>query len=65
MLYSIAQAPGGMIGYTTVISPGHNQESWTYVPGGQVQALRPFKGYWITMTNQATLYGFSITPLTR
>jgi hypothetical protein len=63
VLYSIAQAPGGMIGYSAVISPNHNQGPWTYVPGGQVPQMLPFKGYWVMMTNQATLYGFSVTPI--
>ncbi|MBI2851678.1 MAG: hypothetical protein HYX84_01045 [Chloroflexi bacterium] len=63
LLASIAQAAGGARGYSIVISPPHNQDSWTYVVGGQVQSLLPFKGYWVIMDNPDTLFGFSITPL--
>lgn len=62
-LLSIAQAPGGLNGYTMVISPAHNQAGWTHTRGGQVQNLLPFKGYWVIMDNPDTLFGSSTTPL--
>lgn len=64
-LLSIAQAPGGFTGYSTVVSPGHNQAAWTYTAAGQIPELLPFKGYWVMMENPDTLYGFSVTPLTQ
>ncbi|MBI2859927.1 MAG: hypothetical protein HYX91_00280 [Chloroflexi bacterium] len=62
-LTSVAQAPGGVNGYTMVLSPGYNQPGWTYALGGQAQNLLPFRGYWVIMDNADTLYGFSTTPL--
>ncbi len=62
-LSSIAQAPGGFRGYSTVISSGYNQPGWSYAPGGQVPTLLPFKGYWVIMDNPDTLFGSSTTPL--
>ena len=62
-LASIAEAEGGLTGYTMVISPPHNQTSWTYALGGQIQDLLAFGGYWVVMENADTLYGFSTTPL--
>jgi len=62
-LISIAEAEGGLRGYTMVVSPGLNQPGWAYALGGQIQDLLPFKGYWVVMENADTLYGFSTTPL--
>jgi hypothetical protein len=62
-LISIKEAPGGLTGYTMVISPGHNQPGWTYGLGGTMRDLLPFKGYWVVMENADTLYGFSTTPI--
>ncbi len=62
-LISIAEAEGGLRGYTMVVSPAHNQPGWTYGLGGQIQDLIPFKGYWVVMENTDTLYGSSTTPI--
>ena len=60
---SIAQAEGGRTGYTMVISPGLNQPGWAYTQGMPVRDVLPFKGYWVVMENQDTLWGFSTTPI--
>jgi hypothetical protein len=62
-LASIEQAPGGLTGYSMVISPAMNQPGWSYVRGGSPQNLLAYKGYWVVMENPDTLYGFSTTPL--
>ncbi len=62
-LASIAEASGGLRGYTMVVSPEHNQPAWTYALGGGMQNLLPFKGYWVVMENGDTMYGFSTTSL--
>jgi uncharacterized repeat protein (TIGR02543 family) len=62
-LISIAEAPGGLTGYTMVISPGLNQPGWSYALGGEIKDLLPYKGYWVVMENADTLYGFSTTPI--
>ena len=62
-LISIADAEGGLRGYTMVVSPEHNQTAWAYALGGEIKDLIPFKGYWVVMENADTLYGFSITPI--
>ncbi|MEM3434178.1 MAG: hypothetical protein QXP27_08380, partial [Candidatus Methanomethyliaceae archaeon] len=62
-LVSIAWAPGGLPGYTMVISPGLNQPGWAYALGGTIRDLLPYKGYWVVMENPDTLYGFSTTPI--
>jgi DMSO/TMAO reductase YedYZ molybdopterin-dependent catalytic subunit len=62
-LISIEYAPGGLIGYTIVVSPAYNQPGWSYPRGGTVNDLLPFKGYWVVMENPDTLYGFSTTPI--
>jgi len=54
---------GEFWGYTMVISPQHNQPSWTYGLGGDIEDLMPFQGYWVFMENADTLCGFSTTPL--
>jgi len=63
-LVSIEEAPGGLRGYTMVVSPGVNQPSWVYALGGQAKDLLPYKGYWVVMENADTLWGFSTTPIT-
>jgi len=60
---SIEEAPGNLTGYTMIISPSLNQPGWVYVPGGTIQQVLPYKGYWIVMENPDTLYGFSTTPI--
>jgi hypothetical protein len=62
-LISIAEAGGGLRGYTMVISPEHNQPGWAYALGGEIKDLLPYKGYWVVMENADTLYGFSTTPI--
>jgi len=62
-LRSIEQAPGGLPGYSMVISPAMNQPGWTYVRDGTPQNLLAYKGYWVVMENPDTLYGFSTTPI--
>jgi len=62
-LISIEYAPGGLIGYTIVVSPAYNQPGWSYPRGGTVHDVLPYKGYWVVMENPDTLYGFSTTPI--
>jgi hypothetical protein len=62
-LVSISQAPGGLLGYTMVISPAYNQPAWAYALGGTLADLLPFKGYWVIIENEDTYYGFSTTPV--
>jgi len=62
-LVSIQEAPGGLTGYTIVVSPYHNQPSWAHSAGGNSHDIIPFKGYWVVMENPDTLYGFSTTPV--
>ncbi len=62
-LISIAEAEGGLTGYTMVVSPSHNQPGWDYSLGGEIQDLLPYEGYWVVMGNAATLYGSSTTPI--
>jgi len=62
-LISIAEAEGGLRGYTMVVSPEHNQPGWAYALGGEIKDLLPYKGYWVVMENADTLYGFSTTPI--
>ncbi|MCL0056544.1 hypothetical protein M1N81_03175, partial [Dehalococcoidia bacterium] len=62
-LVSIEEAPGGLRGYTMVISPPLNQPGWVFALGGEVKDLLPFRGYWVVMENADTLYGFSTTPI--
>ena len=61
-LISIAEAEGGLTGYTMVISPDHNQPPWTYPPW-EMKDLLPYKGYWVVLENADTLFGFSWTPI--
>ena len=61
-LISIAEAEGGLTGYTMVVSPAHNQPSWAYALGGEIEDLLAFNGYWVVMENADTLFGFSTTP---
>lgn len=50
-------------GYVMVISPAWNQPGWACVRGGTPKDLLPYKGYWVVMENDDTLYGFSTTPV--
>lgn len=52
------------VGYSKVISPSLNGESWTYVTdAGDIPLLRPTKGYWVFMVNDGVLGGFTTTPI--
>ena len=62
-LVSIWEAPGGLIGYTMVISLALNQPGWVFALGLEAKSLLPFRGYWVVMENADTLYGFSTTPI--
>jgi hypothetical protein len=63
-LSSIEQTPGGLPGYTQVISPIVScQEPWFYVPGMDSREMRMGKGYWVWMENPDILVGFGFTPL--
>ncbi len=50
-------------GYLIVVSPGLNQEGWSYTYGGDPEYLVPYKGYWVFMENPGILAGFSTTPI--
>jgi hypothetical protein len=63
-LITIEEVPGGLPGYSMVISPGLGQPGWVYATGMSSRDLLPFKGYWVIMENSGTLAGFSTTPLT-
>jgi len=65
---------GTLPGYTLVVSPGQNQEPWTYVAGGTIAPWQeeqpnpdwmvPTKGYWVVMENGPdVLYGTWLTPM--
>ncbi|MBP1929079.1 hypothetical protein J2741_001626 [Methanolinea mesophila] len=62
-LASVSEGPGGISGYTMVISPNMNQPGWVYTKGMPSQDVVPFHGYWVIMDNPDTLYGFSTTPV--
>jgi hypothetical protein len=62
-LITIEEVPGGLPGYSMVISPGIGQPGWVYATGMASRDLLPFKGYWVVMENSGTLAGFSTTPL--
>jgi FtsP/CotA-like multicopper oxidase with cupredoxin domain len=55
---------GNVWGYSQVVSPsGVNQADWAYVrDGAAVPLMEIGKGYWVFMTNPATLAGFTTTP---
>jgi len=62
-LISIYFAPGNLWGYNMAVSPGVNQPAWTYVrDGAPIPGMEIGKGYWVNMTNPATLAGFTSTP---
>ena len=62
-LVTIEEVPGGLPGYSMVISPGIGQPGWVYASGMASRDLLPFRGYWVIMENSGTLAGFSTTPL--
>jgi len=62
-LISIYFAPGNLWGYNMIVSPGTNQTPWTHVRDGvSPPNMEIGKGYWVNMTNPATLAGFTSTP---
>jgi parallel beta-helix repeat protein len=66
---------GTLPGYTLVVSPFQNQESWTYLAGDAIGDewrdeqpnpgwMVPTKGYWVVMENGPdVLYGTWMTPM--
>ncbi len=63
-LASVEQTPAGLTGYTVVVSPSINPESWVYTPGdGTEPDMDATCGYWVYMKNPVELVGFSSTPL--
>ena len=63
-LVSVEQTAGGLTGYTIVVSPPINQESWTYTAGASSPpSVEPYQGYWVFMENDDVLAGFSTTPI--
>ncbi len=65
-LVSVELTPDGNRGYTIVVSPPLNRESWTvYTIGqpGEKPLMNKNKGYWVYMENPGNLAGFSNTPL--
>ncbi|MFC1981732.1 hypothetical protein ACFLVN_05795, partial [Chloroflexota bacterium] len=67
-LVSIYEVPGGLTGYTQVVSPNLNQDAWVYTrdaaswwSGGPMMV--PTEGAWAFMENGPdTLAGFVFTP---
>ncbi|WP_346866528.1 hypothetical protein [Methanocalculus sp. MSAO_Arc2] len=64
-LASVEETADGKTGYSIVISPSINPDSWVftrheyeYVPG-----MGATRGYWVYMENPDQLAGFSTTPL--
>lgn len=65
-LVSVEWTPNGNRGYTIVVNPSLNRESWTvYTIGqpGEKPLMNKNKGYWVYMENPGNLAGFSTTPL--
>ncbi len=51
-------------GYSKVISPSLNGDSWSHIRDGRPpHQLFPTRGYWVFMVNDGTLGGFSTTPI--
>ncbi|EJG07644.1 hypothetical protein Metli_1699 [Methanofollis liminatans DSM 4140] len=62
-LTTVAYTPDGRDGYTVVVSPSINPESWVFTRGDDAPDMDATCGYWVYMENPATLAGFSTTPL--
>lgn len=63
-LTSVEKTPGGLTGYTVVVSPPINSEAWVYTPGDATEPdMDATRGYWVYMKNPDILAGFSSTPL--
>ena len=61
---SVYEAPNGYSGYNKIISPIQNQNNWVFTRNDELMHyMHPTEGYWISMTNQGTLAGFTTTPL--
>ena len=56
-----------LVGYTKVISPSLNGESWTHLRTvmmkGRSPDMFPLKGYWVFMVNDGVLGVFTNTPI--
>lgn len=50
-------------GYSKVISPSLNGQSWACVRDSTNPPLIPTKGYWVFMVNDGVLGGFTSTPI--
>ena len=62
-LISIEKTSNGLTGYSMVVSPPLNEESWTYtINQDDDPAMDVGRGYWVYMENPDELAGFSSTP---
>ena len=52
-----------LIGYSKVMSPSLNGESWTHLRDAGPQNVFPTKGYWVFMVNDGVLSGSTSTPI--
>lgn len=64
-LASIEETPEGKTGYTIVISPSINPNTWVFTRNEieSVPGMDATRGYWVYMENMDQLAGFSTTPL--
>jgi hypothetical protein len=63
---SIYEAPGGLIGYTQIVSPTINTPNdWTYVRDGTLdtKVTKAGEAYWAVLENADILWGFCTTPV--
>jgi len=61
---SVLKTAANLPGYSQVISPSMNTESWSYsAAAGTAKSMLVGEGYWIYMQNASTLAGFTIFPL--
>ena len=62
-LISVFTAPGGVDGYSIVLSPSINPDPFILTRPVGDKALTVERGYWVFMENADTLAGFSTTPV--
>jgi len=64
-LTSVEYTPDRYYGYTVVVSPSINPETWVFTRGDRYDEpdMDATCGYWVYMENPDTLAGFSSTPL--
>ena len=64
-LISAKETSAGLTGYTIVVSPSINPDSfvWTKAESATGVDLTISRGYWVFMENQDVLAGFSTTPV--